>query len=78
MKIEIPDDVLLRGNLSHAQLKLELALFLYQKDILSLEAASHFAELDSYSFQKSLGEHKIPMHYTQQDLDDDLQILNEP
>lgn len=76
-EIEIPDDVLLRSNLSEPELKLELALFLYQKNILTLESASHFAGLDSYSFQKNLGTHKIPIHYTQQDLDDDLKILNE-
>ena len=77
MKIEIPDNILLQSNLTEHDLRVEMALFLYQKNILSLESASHFAGVDTYSFQKILGANKIPMHYTQQDLDDDLNILNE-
>lgn len=78
MRIEISDDLLLKNNLSEERLRLELALYLYQKDILSLESASKFAEMDSYQFQKELGAHKIPIHYTRQDLNDDLAIVNEP
>lgn len=78
MKIEIPDNVLAESNLSEQQLRTELAMYLYQKNILTLESASHFAGVNSYSFQKMLGANKIPMHYTQQDLDEDLRILNEP
>ncbi len=78
MKIEIPNDALKRGNLSENQLRLELALFLYQKNIFTLEAASKFAEMDSSQFQKKLGEHKIPVHYSIKDFEDDLRTLNEP
>ena len=78
MKIEIPDDVLLQSNLGEAELKVELALFLYQKNIMTLESASHFAGVDSHSFQKMMGANKIAIHYTQQDLDDDLKTLDEP
>jgi len=53
-------------------------LFLYQKDILTHESASHFAGIDTYQFQKELGANKIPVHYSQKDLDDDLHTLNEP
>jgi predicted HTH domain antitoxin len=78
MKIELPDDVLAQSHLTEHQLKLELALFLYQKNILTLESAARFAELDTHSFQSALGANKIPMHYNQQDLEDDLKTLNEP
>ena len=53
-------------------------LSIYQKNIFSLESASKFAGLDSYIFQKKLGAKKIPVHYTKQDLEDDLLIVNEP
>jgi len=78
MKIEIPDDILLKNHLSEQEFKIQLALFLFQKNVFTLESASHFAEIDSYEFQKKLGENKIPVHYTTQDFKDDLSILNEP
>ena len=78
MKIEIPNDALKSGNLSENQLTLELALFLYQKNIFTLETASKFAKMDSSLFQKKLGEHKIPVHYSINDFEYDLRTLNEP
>ncbi len=78
MNIEIPNEVLERNNLSEKELKLELALFLFKRNIFTLESASKFAELDSYQFQKKLGEHKIPIHYSLKDFKDDLGIVNEP
>jgi predicted HTH domain antitoxin len=67
MKIEIDNDILKRNNLSESELRLELALFLFQKNIFTLESASKFAEMDSYEFQKELGKHKIPVHYSVKD-----------
>jgi len=78
MKIEFPDDILKNGHLSEQEFKTQLALFLYQKNLFTLETASHFAEIDSYQFQKKLGENKIPIHYTFRDFEDDLNIVNEP
>lgn len=78
MKVEIPDEIFANSNLNEHELKLQLALFLYSKNILTLESASHFAEMDSHIFQKQLGENKIPFHYSQKDFDDDLRMLNEP
>ncbi len=78
MKIEIPNDVLERSHLSENELRLELGLFLYQKNIFTLESASKFAGMDSHQFQKKLGENKIPVHYSIKDFEDDLRTLNEP
>jgi predicted HTH domain antitoxin len=78
MKVEIPDALLAGSNLTEQELKLQLALFLYSKNILTLEAGSHFAGLDAHAFQKKIGENKIPVHYTQKDFEDDLRTLNEP
>ena len=78
MKIEIPNDVLERCNLSEKEFRSELALFLFQRNIFTLENASKFAGMDSYQFQKLLGKRKIPVHYSLNDFKDDLRILNEP
>ncbi len=77
MKIEIPNDALNRANLTEDELRLELALFLYDKNIFTLESASKFANMDTYQFQKKLGEKKIPIHYTLNDFHDDLKTVNE-
>lgn len=78
MKIEIPNDALKRSSMSEKELRLELALFLFKKNIFTVESASKFAEMDSYEFQKKLGEHKIPIHYTLRDFEDDIRTVNEP
>ena len=77
MKIEIPEEALNMANLSEDELRLELALFLYKRNIFTLESASKFANMDAYQFQKKLGEKKIPVHYTMDDFRDDLRTVNE-
>lgn len=75
MLIEIPDNILSKGNLSEEEIRIEFALILYEKNIMTLDQASKFAFLDTYEFQKLIGDKKIPIHYTENDFNEDLATI---
>ncbi|HRG47578.1 MAG TPA: UPF0175 family protein, partial [Leptospiraceae bacterium] len=56
-------------------LKLEFAIYLYEKDILTLEQASKLAEISYLDFQKELGNRNISIHYDDEELERDLETL---
>ena len=74
--VEIPDDVTDALRLPPAErqreLRKELALALYQRGVLALGKASRLADVDRTDFERLLGERKIPRHYTDEDLRDDI------
>ncbi|MGK7894405.1 MAG: UPF0175 family protein [Xenococcus sp. (in: cyanobacteria)] len=76
MKISIPDSVLQSIRLPEKRLESELlkelALSLYQQDLLSFGKARELAKLGHYEFSQLLEERGIPRHYTQQELEEDL------
>jgi predicted HTH domain antitoxin len=52
-----------------------LACYLYDKQRFSLGQARALAGLDQMAFQKELAQRGIDIHYTQDDLDQDLKNL---
>ena len=75
MRIEIPDNILKKSNITESQLKTEFAIFLFSKNIMTFGQASNFANIDSFEFQKLLGARKISIHYDEKDLEDDLETI---
>ena len=53
-------------------LKLELAIALYQRGIISLGKARKLAEMSKWDFVEELGKRKIGRHYTEKELKEDL------
>ena len=76
LSLEIPDEILLAMRLPPAEtksrLKLELAVSLYAQDILSLGKAAELAGISRLQLNDALAKRRVPMHYTQDDLRDDL------
>jgi len=75
IQLEIPDAIVQALRLPPAeqqQLRLELAVSLYARDILSFGKARELAGLDKYEFGQLLGRRGIPRHYRPEDLQDDL------
>ncbi|MCB0615527.1 MAG: UPF0175 family protein [Phaeodactylibacter sp.] len=64
MTIEISDQILDKLSITREEVKLEVAVALYAREILTLEQASKMAEVGQLKFQQILGERKIPMHTT--------------
>lgn len=56
-----------------AELKQEFALALYQRGILSSGKACELAEMKRWEWEELLGKRKIPRHYTEDDLEQDLE-----
>ncbi len=72
MTIEISDTILEKAGLSKAELKLELAIYLFKENKVSIGQASVIAGLHKIMFQKELAKRKILIHYSIEDLENDL------
>lgn len=72
MLISIPDN-LIKG--SQEELLLEIAIYLYTKKLLTIGQARKLAKLNLISFQQQLAKRKIPVHYTEAELEKDLKNL---
>jgi predicted HTH domain antitoxin len=74
--LEISGDILEAVKLPpgevEAELRQELALALYQRGILSVSKARALARLPRWEFEELLGQRRIPRHYTETELAEDV------
>jgi predicted HTH domain antitoxin len=77
MTVTIPDEVLRSAQLSEAELKVELALALFQQDRLTLGQAANLAQMPQLDFQQLLGSRKIAIHYGFEQMEQDLRRVGE-
>jgi predicted HTH domain antitoxin len=75
---EVVDAVRLPPAEVEAELLKELALALYRRGVLSLGKARTLAQLDRRQFEQLLGERRIPRHYSEADLGEDLRYAHGP
>lgn len=77
LTLEIPDTVEHALRLPHADLQkeltLELALALYARGVLPLGKAGELATMGKLEFGLQVGRRKIPRHYSEVELVQDLQ-----
>lgn len=76
MILSIPDTILSQTNISAEQLRTEIAVFLYQRQMLSIGQAKKIAQLDLISFQQELDKRGVNIHYDAAELDKDLENLD--
>jgi predicted HTH domain antitoxin len=76
MQISIPDSIVqsirLPENRLESELLKELAITLYQQELLSFGKARELAKIKHREFSQLLGERGINRHYSQQELEEDL------
>jgi predicted HTH domain antitoxin len=65
--IEIPAEVFHTTRMTPKDMKLELALTLFQQGKISFGKAREMADMNVWDFQLLLGSRKIPVHYDVQD-----------
>ena len=65
----------MQAGLSSDELRLKVALLLFQEERLTLGQASQLAGLHQVEFQKELANREIPIHYGDEDLARDLRTL---
>ncbi|HGE71205.1 TPA: UPF0175 family protein [Candidatus Poribacteria bacterium] len=75
MSITISDDLLQQIHMDEKEFKQEIAIWLFQKEKMTLAQASHFAGMNRIQFQHLLASRQIPIHYDIEDFDKDLATL---
>jgi ATP-dependent DNA helicase RecG len=65
------------GKLKENFLLKELAISLYQQDILSFGKARQLANMSKWEFHDELGKRKIARHYSGEDFEEDLHYVHE-
>ena len=77
LALKIPEKIVIALKLPEKEikktLKIELALALYQRNILSYGKAREFTELSKWEFHDLLGEYKIERHYDEESFLEDVQ-----
>ena len=76
MNVEIPDVILRATHLAPAELRLEIAVMLFEKEKLTLGRAAELADMGHLEFQRLLASREIPIHYDVEELEEDLRTLN--
>ena len=77
MSVIISDDILQATRMSEAELRLELAIMLFEREKLTLAQASRLAGLGRAEFQHVLGSRRIPPHYGVAELHEDVAALRD-
>ena len=77
MSVIIPDDIVHATRMTEEELKQEIAIFLFQKNKLTLAQASRLAALSRLQFQHLLASRHIPVHYDVAEFEEDLRTLHE-
>jgi predicted HTH domain antitoxin len=77
MIIKISDSILAKAGLTPDEVRLKLAILLFQEERMTLVQASKLAGLHQIQFQKELGKRKIPIHYGEEEFKRDLNTLKE-
>jgi predicted HTH domain antitoxin len=66
-----PDSI----NQGEQAIRQEIALQLYDQNIFTFGQARRLANLSVWEFQQLLAQQKIPRHYTEMDLTDDIESI---
>lgn len=78
MRIEIPEDILSSLRIPREEVdrevRTDLAVALYQRGALSLGKARKLAGMEKWRFIEVLGRRKIPRHYTERELREDVEF----
>ena len=75
--LEIPQDILDSARLTAADLKVEMAIHLYEQRRLSIGKARELAGMALWEFRQLLASRGIPPHHDVEDLDEDVSTLRE-
>ena len=75
MSVTISDELLRSTGMTEDELRVEIAVMLFERDKLTLEQASRLADMPMYDFQRVLASRDIPLHYGVEDFREDVETL---
>ncbi|MDA1190167.1 MAG: UPF0175 family protein [Candidatus Poribacteria bacterium] len=76
MSTLISDDLVRATQMTEQEIKLEIALLLFEKEKLTLGQAADYLEVTRIEFQRELAKRKIPIHYGVEELRRDIEALD--
>jgi predicted HTH domain antitoxin len=77
MLVEISDEIIASSHLTIEEVRLGLAIWLFQEKKVSLGKCAKVAGMHKMIFQKELAKRKIAIHYTEEDFKRDLKSVNQ-
>jgi predicted HTH domain antitoxin len=72
MPVTFPDDLLESAHLTEQELRVELAVTLFQQDRLTLGQCARYSDISQVEMQRVLAGRRIPLHYGFEELEADL------
>lgn len=75
MSLVISDADVRATGLTETELRLELAVAMFRAERLTLARASRLGGMSRLAFQRLLASRRIPVHYTPDELDEDVHTL---
>jgi predicted HTH domain antitoxin len=75
MPVIVPDELLQSAHLTEEELRIEIAVTLFQQDRLTLGQAAIFANLHQLDMQRTLARRRIPLHYGIEELEQDIALV---
>lgn len=75
MSIQISDAIIAKSGLSEQDMKTELAVWFYQRELFTLAQAASFLGISRLEMQKELAIRQIDLHISPKDVEDDFQTL---
>jgi predicted HTH domain antitoxin len=75
--VEVSQEILDSARLTPSELKVEMAVHLYGQGRLSIGKARELADMTFWEFRQMLASRRIPPHYDETDLDEDVATLHE-
>jgi predicted HTH domain antitoxin len=75
--VEVDQDILDSARLTPSELKVEMAVHLYEQGRLSIGKARELADMTLWEFRQLLASRRISPHYDEADLDKDVATLCE-
>jgi predicted HTH domain antitoxin len=77
MSLVISKETLEKIEMSEEQLRIEIAVMLFQQERFTLAQAARFAQINQLAFQRLLASRRIPLHYGKEELMEDFYSLKD-
>ena len=75
--VEVSQEILDSARLTPSELKVEMAVHLYAQGRLAIGKARELADMTLWEFRQLLASRRIPPHYDEADLEEDVTTLRE-
>lgn len=76
MFLEVPDEMIGVSDYSERDLKIDVAVLLYKRQVVTLARAARWVGMTRLEFQKALAEQGFPINFSLEDFETDLKTLN--